>query len=99
MSGRTEQIFVGSIIALVGAVSGALATAVVNLWLAGKITMNNWWLWGIGAVLGAILLYSVYETHRFPFKKFRVTTHIPQFQREEREHCSEYGPKREKMRW
>jgi len=74
MSSRTDQIFVGSIISLIGAVGGAIATAVVNLLFAGKISLNNWWIWGIGAILGAVFFYIIYATNKFPFKKFRVTT-------------------------
>lgn len=69
-----KQVFVGSVVALVGAIAGAAATAIINLLLAGKISLNYWWVWGIGAILGALLLYTIYQTNRYPFKKFRVTT-------------------------
>jgi hypothetical protein len=68
-----KQIFIGSVVALVGAIAGTVATAIINLLLAGKISVNYWWVWGIGAVLGALLLYGIYPANRFPFKKWRVT--------------------------
>lgn len=74
MNNRSEQIFVGVTVALIGAVGGAVATAIINQLLAGKITVMYWWIWVIGAILGGLLLYEIYESNRFPFKKFRVTT-------------------------
>src|SRR6266567_2827395 len=68
-----KQILVGSVIALVGAIVGAFATAIINLLFAGKINVTYWWVWGIGGVLGALLLYGIYQANRFPFTKYRVT--------------------------
>jgi len=49
-----KQIFVGSVVAFVGAIAGAVTTAIINLLFVGKISVKYWWVWGIGAVLGAI---------------------------------------------
>lgn len=73
MSDRSEQVFISSVVAIVGAIAGAVATAIINLLLAGKINVNYWWIWLIGGGLGAALLYEIYQANRFPFKKWRVT--------------------------
>lgn len=63
MSDRTEQIFIGSVVALIGAVAGAIATAVVNLVLDGKININFWWVWILGGLFGAGLVFWLYKIY------------------------------------
>lgn len=62
MSSRTlEQIFVGSIIALVA--------AIVNQAFAGRVN----YLWVIGGFLGAVILFGIYQRSAgFPFVRFKV---------------------------
>lgn len=63
MNNQTEQIFIGSIVALVGAIAGAIATAIINLILNGKITSNFWWFWILGGFVGALLILWLYRIY------------------------------------
>jgi MFS family permease len=68
-----KQILVGSAVTIIGAIAGAIATALINLIVAGKINTNYWWIWVIGGLIGAFLLFKFYQINKFPYKKWRVT--------------------------
>ena len=59
MNNRREQLLIGSIVALVGAV----ATAILNLILSGKITSGFWWVWILGGFIGILLILLLYQMY------------------------------------
>jgi hypothetical protein len=64
------QIFVGSVVALVGAIAGAIATAIINLLFAGKLNFNYWWTWVLGGAVLALVLFWLFRRSQQPILKY-----------------------------